>query len=353
MFKILSIYGIKTDTYTMWYRYKKSNLMKIFIVGDTIVSPNAKIQYICDYCHCIHKTILRTFNDRFCKKYNSFKYLCKPCVDSRVYLSADEQKLRKMKFKEDQEKTKEKNGTRPKDLIKKHKKFGFVGRDQSKGSEIRNKMNNTKLKNDSNTNVGTEAYFKRLKTYLTFDDNKKLEISLKQNETKFMNGTHPKQKFLRGDSFGFCNMTESNRKKLSTKIDLILKTKDYMGITKYQHANRTRISRMKEQGKLINDLDLSDFKLYSKRVWQITNLQNLQSLDNYHLRGRSDINPNSHHLDHRYSIKAGFLNSIPVHIIGNIANLSMIPYKENAKKQDKCSIDIDSLVACIYNMSKH
>lgn len=349
MFKILSIHGIETDGYNMWYRHEKKLHQKVFIVSNTVVAPTNKIIYVCDCCGCIHETILRTFNDRLCSKYNNYKYLCRACVSKKVYLTTFEKNERSIRFKELQEKTKSKNGTTPRQLISKNKTYGFIGLDQSTGSEIRNKMHETKDKNNSNTTYGTDAYFKRLATYKLFDNNKKESITLKQNTTKINNNTHPKQKYSRGEVFGFCNISELDRKKLAIKIDKILKQKDDKGLTKYHYANRSRIEKMKACGKLIKDSELSDFKLYKKRVWQATNLQNLKSLNNYHLRGRSDLNNSAYHLDHKYSIKFGFQNNIPIHIMGNILNLEMLPYKENTKKQDKCSIDILSLFELINN----
>ena len=43
-------------------------------------------------------------------------------------------------------------------------------------------------------------------------------------------------------------------------------------------------------------------------------------------------------LDHKYSIKMGFINDIPAEIVGSIVNLEILPGTLNASKKEKCSI---------------
>ena len=50
------------------------------------------------------------------------------------------------------------------------------------------------------------------------------------------------------------------------------------------------------------------------------------------------------HLDHRYSIKQGFLDEIDPKIIGSIVNLQMLPAKVNCSKKEKCDITIKQLL---------
>ena len=44
------------------------------------------------------------------------------------------------------------------------------------------------------------------------------------------------------------------------------------------------------------------------------------------------------HLDHKYSIKMGFINGIDAKIIGSVVNLEILPNVLNCSKQHKCSI---------------
>lgn len=49
------------------------------------------------------------------------------------------------------------------------------------------------------------------------------------------------------------------------------------------------------------------------------------------------------HLDHKYSIKNGFINGVPAKIIASKFNLEVIPENENIRKQDKSSITLQEL----------
>lgn len=82
----------------------------------------------------------------------------------------------------------------------------------------------------------------------------------------------------------------------------------------------------------------SDFELYSKKVREITESNDLSVLNNSNRRGKYE-----YHLDHRYSIMEGFKNNIPPYIIGSIVNLEFISYKQNCSKRDKCSISKEQL----------
>ncbi len=90
-----------------------------------------------------------------------------------------------------------------------------------------------------------------------------------------------------------------------------------------------------------------DFKMYRKKVEYITSKQDISSLDNIDKRAHVS-KENAHHLDHKYSIKQGFLDSIPVWIIGDICNLEMIEGKINLSKQAKCSVTKDWLLETFY-----
>lgn len=90
-------------------------------------------------------------------------------------------------------------------------------------------------------------------------------------------------------------------------------------------------------------VNLSEYKKYRKKVINITNKQPIKNLPNYDKRGDYK-NMNAYHLDHKYSISEGFKNDISPEIIGNIKNLEFIPWRENLKKKNKCSITINELI---------
>lgn len=351
MFEILSINNIETnDMYTMWYRFDNSIKQKVFKVGKTIVKPTDYIEYVCDHCGDTNKTILRTFNNNI-HTYGNYIYLCQSCSNKKVHLSVEDKMKLNEEFKIKQNKTKTENGTRPIDIIKKTGNLGFIGQDQTKGSDIRNKMNKTKLLNDTNTNKGSKSYYKRLNTYKSFSDDKKEDIKNKQNKTKIINGTHPQQKYDRDEHFGFVNMNVEDRKKLSMYIHSILSKCDEKGISGYEYANRKRVEKMKLNGKLLRDDELTDYELYKRKVWYITSRQDLQHLSNIEKRGRADLKKDAYHLDHKVSIKYGFNNCILPYIIGDISNLECIHHSMNTSKQDKCSITIEQLTDDVVNKS--
>lgn len=74
-----------------------------------------------------------------------------------------------------------------------------------------------------------------------------------------------------------------------------------------------------------------EYQKYKGKVWTETNKQPIQFLENYNKRGKSGID-GAYQLDHKISIKYGFDNNISPEIIGNIANLRMICWKENRIK---------------------
>lgn len=85
-------------------------------------------------------------------------------------------------------------------------------------------------------------------------------------------------------------------------------------------------------------------KLFTKQNFN----DELETLSNYNRRGIMGID-GAYNIDHKISINYGFVNNIPVSVIGHIANLVMIPWEENIKKSKKCSISLDELHILIKN----
>lgn len=76
---------------------------------------------------------------------------------------------------------------------------------------------------------------------------------------------------------------------------------------------------------------LKGFKRYLLRVWRLTYKQPLESLENFNRRGMSGI-PGAYQIDHKISVKDGYLHNLPESDIASINNLRMIPWEENIKK---------------------
>lgn len=82
---------------------------------------------------------------------------------------------------------------------------------------------------------------------------------------------------------------------------------------------------------MLSNFEKLKYKVYKRKVLNITKRQPINLLENNHLRGLHD-----YHLDHIVSIKVGYLNKIDPEIIGNIKNLRFIPSKQNLTKSRNC-----------------
>ena len=94
--------------------------------------------------------------------------------------------------------------------------------------------------------------------------------------------------------------------------------------------------------------DRSDWDKYRFEVWCYTNQNNLALLENYDKRGLAGVE-GSYQLDHKISVKYGFDNNIPPHIIGNINNIEMVPWFDNLSKGPRCTLSIEELLELINN----
>jgi hypothetical protein len=118
--------------------------------------------------------------------------------------------------------------------------------------------------------------------------------------------------------------------------------KDKYGSETYNNPNKTKETRI-SNGTQINDDFIKNFLSYKKIA---TNRTMTMYRNNIQF-----INPNnlkrgikSYHLDHKFSLKQGYLLGLPIEVITHPANLEMIHYKDNLIKQDNCSITIQSLL---------
>lgn len=84
-----------------------------------------------------------------------------------------------------------------------------------------------------------------------------------------------------------------------------------------------------------------DYVKYTEAVWYSTNISynlNKMSIDPTSLRSKD------WHLDHAFSIKAGFIHNIDPKIIGSKQNLRIISQHDNCTKGAKCSITLEQLL---------
>lgn len=130
------------------------------------------------------------------------------------------------------------------------------------------------------------------------------------------------------------NLTESFTNKLLSKMGIIR--------DKSESASVGLVKRYRgiNYNEYLSSLD--EFKIYKRKVLNITNRQPIQELPNYDKRGVSGVEGN-YHLDHKFSIVEGFKQKIDPNIIGNIRNLEFIPWEQNVKKRTNCSINLYEL----------
>lgn len=104
--------------------------------------------------------------------------------------------------------------------------------------------------------------------------------------------------------------------------------------------------KMEAEGKWIPLELISNANCYYRQVTKYTNSQSLSTLNHFKQRGLAGVD-GAYHVDHKVSIKYGFVHSIPPYIIGNIHNLEMLTWRDNIYKSCNCSIDIEDLINLI------
>ena len=119
------------------------------------------------------------------------------------------------------------------------------------------------------------------------------------------------------------------------------------------NLHKLSIVRTEDRFRIGMDYDLyletlPAFKKYKLLVYKLTEKQNIKSLDNYDKRGKAGVQ-GAYHLDHKFSINEGFKQGIEPEIIANINNLEFIPWEENIKKLNKCSISLNELMELVKN----
>jgi hypothetical protein len=100
---------------------------------------------------------------------------------------------------------------------------------------------------------------------------------------------------------------------------------------------------MENKGMWIPLEDMSDYEQYRKLVWFYTNQNDLTLLENYDKRALAGTD-GGYHLDHKFSISMGYIEGVPPDLIGSIANLIFLPWKDNVLKQGKSSIKKEDLL---------
>lgn len=143
---------------------------------------------------------------------------------------------------------------------------------------------------------------------------------------------------LRLKTLGAAGITNISEKRYKTLARL---DKDGLSgfdrMYKKQHA--TKVSK-----NLVLPYDkMSELTKYRNKCNSISSKFDLSKLPNYEFRGVNGTQ-NAYQIDHEISIVYGFKNGISPEIIGHICNLKMIPWKDNVRKNIKCSITLEVLL---------
>ena len=112
-----------------------------------------------------------------------------------------------------------------------------------------------------------------------------------------------------------------------------------------KRATSKRIKTLVEQGKIIPDELLSAFAFYKRKVSYYTyrSLKQKFTVDELKQCKLCGIQ-GAKQVDHRYSIKQGFVDGINPEIIGSPINLELIDWLQNDKKKHRCSVTKDELI---------
>lgn len=108
-----------------------------------------------------------------------------------------------------------------------------------------------------------------------------------------------------------------------------------------------KISKTRRENLLKKGYDPEKYKEYHSYVCRLTELT-YKSKDNILIENISTPRSKDWHLDHIYSIKEGFDNSIPPEVISSAVNLRVIPAKDNIIKNKRSDISIMDLLERYY-----
>lgn len=277
-------------------------------VGSCTKILTSDMQEIDLYKTDIHLTCEKCNKEYTSKKYRILKRkkkgklcLCKSCTDEQ---RAEAQCI-----------TKTINGTRPRDKIARGEMWGICGIDQSKGSEVREKMNKTKTENGTQGFRGSETHKKFI-------------------NTKMSNGTHPS---VYKTGFNKLNGIERSAWLHTTRPGFMKWTYEQ----RVDH-NRRVAKSLRRGGRDPRPPRDPNYIKYLKICAKLTNL-NYKGIENWELRSVD------FHVDHIISKKFGYDNNIPPFIICNRYNLRILTRSENSSKQERCDMDIEDLFLLIYS----
>ena len=155
-------------------------------------------------------------------------------------------------------------------------------------------------------------------------------LSKKMNEVprdleKLKKNNEKKRKYMLDGGANYLNSFPRDQKKVKKMIE-----------------NQRKIKE--ETGVWIKDKDRTEWDLYNRLVWRITNNLAKKFFNKEELKQRGRKKELGHkNIDHKFSIFEGFkLGIIPI-VIGSRSNIDLVDCHYNYSKRSKCSITIEEL----------
>lgn len=110
--------------------------------------------------------------------------------------------------------------------------------------------------------------------------------------------------------------------------------KNFKNIINSEHVKQMRATKAGYESFAEYEREYPKKKMYKNEVWRLTYKQPLESLENFHLRGKCGVE-GAWQIDHIKSIDWGYRNGVAAEEIARFSNLRMIPWKENLLKSSK------------------
>jgi hypothetical protein len=149
------------------------------------------------------------------------------------------------------------------------------------------------------------------------------------------------QGYSEDEIFVFFNEINKNKANHSRNTNFLKKQYPDTWRDIYLENSKKYRKMMEDNGTWISVGLIDEFAKYKNLVNRYTNESLLFYKD---LIENIDLRSFDFHLDHKYSIKMGFINDIDAKIIGSIINLEIIPSQINNSKRANCSITKEYLI---------
>ena len=215
----------------------------------------------------------------------------------------------------------------------------FKGKDESINKKISNGMSNF------NSKQNDEYWENRANVHRTTLKNESIEHkeSKKNKKSETLKNIHSKRTSEEKDVIN--NKISVSMLNSEKAREQRIRRAKLGGIALNNYKKTLTDNELKEYNKKLGYISIDDNKKemwdeYYRLVWYYTN-KNLKYVNNIELRGIEF----GYSLDHKYSIKQGFLDEISADIIGSHYNLEIITISENSSKGAKCSITKEELIS--------